>query len=229
MHLYSKKRAIMFTNKSRIDRRKLFRQIMHFVFATGRASFVALMTTLAVSAQELRPSTDETVRQLPSFFLLESNYPLGRPEVAKATIGGRVNLPWIVNTCVVRVSHSLNLAGERIPVTITGYQAEDFSVSGRAGLRYIFRITAMEDYLSRTYGPPTFICKYSSSEVRHVPTEIQQKQGIIIFKIPTLDDATGHVDLWDGEKCVYECWFAKADEVLFWECNQLNFVLKRSP
>ena len=53
---------------------------------------------------------------LPPFGLLWANHPTDHdPEAVKRMIGGRVNLPWITNTCAIRMSHALNHAGSPIP------------------------------------------------------------------------------------------------------------------
>lgn len=44
------------------------------------------------------------------------------------------------------------------------------------------------------------------------------KKGIIVFDV-SFSDATGHADLWNGEKCAYNDYFDRASKVYLWICN----------
>lgn len=45
------------------------------------------------------------------------------------------------------------------------------------------------------------------------------RKGIIIYEVHGRTDATGHADLWDGEKCVYQDYGSASQNVLFWQVS----------
>lgn len=152
-------------------------------------------------------------RKLTGFERMWNAYPAPKGESAEAKriIGGDVDAPWLTNTCVVRVSRSMNYAGHPIPRGFSGLS----TVRGADGMRYAFRVEELRKYLVHTYGPPTF------SEDRNpprdgVPKSFEGQTGIICFRVKDWSDATGHVDLWDGQAARHNQYFHKSYSVLLW-------------
>lgn len=146
-----------------------------------------------------RGATPNIGADLPLFSDLEKNYPKYGADYQGGGIsneqfgnivGGRVeqniDAGIFTNTCACRVSHSLNLAGAKIP----HIQGQTSSNEDKTTW-YIFRVTQLEKYLTDTYGPPNVI----SSDINN----FTGYKGIIIFDTEGLwSDATGHGTLWDG-------------------------------
>ena len=61
------------------------------------------------------------------------------------------------------------------------------------------------------YGPP------ATTAVGHqgkAPTDagiFSGKRGIIAFQVAGWSNATGHLDLWDGSKCIHEAYFRQGE------------------
>lgn len=83
--------------------------------------------------------------------------------------------------------------------------------SGGKKLWYIYRVKALIQYLTKTYGEPRPI------DITKYEQELKGKKGIIVFEIKGWDDATGHADLWDGGKVLRDDYGYKAHKIIFWE------------
>ena len=155
---------------------------------------------------------------LTNFDLMWQAYPNpgGEAEDAKSTIGGNADADWIENTCVIRMSRSFNYSGQPIPKRARGLS----TVSGRDGMRYAFRVREFRAYLRRNYGQPTLYHKYAEPG-GDVPGSFRGRQGMIAFIVDAWIDATGHLDLWDGARCVHHGYFEEANEVELWEVGDL--------
>ena len=57
---------------------------------------------------------------IPAFSSLWAHYPHGDSASVKRQIGGNVNLAWVTNTCVIRISRAFNKAGTPIPRNVPG-------------------------------------------------------------------------------------------------------------
>ena len=70
---------------------------------------------------------------------------------------------------------------------------------------------ALIEYQTQNYGAPKVVDpgKYKQT--------LKGEKGIIVFEIKGWSDATGHADLWDGNKVVRDDYGAKAHNILFWE------------
>jgi hypothetical protein len=151
-------------------------------------------------------------KKLGAFQRLWAEYASGPSEEVKARIGGAVNAAWIGNTCVVRVSRSLNYAGFPVPEGYPGLT----TVKGGDGQRYGIRVTEFKAYLDREYGPPQVTHAYER-QGGAVPAEIKGRQGIICFEVSGWSDASGHFDLWNGAACINHGYFERASRVHLWE------------
>jgi|LNFM01.1.fsa_nt_gb hypothetical protein len=152
---------------------------------------------------------------LPEFSKLRDGFPAkGAPEV-KALIGGKVNADWITNACAIRVSRALNKAGHRIPYIKSDKGAE--TVSGADAQWYIFRVVQLRKHMIGKYGQPSIAITRSGSGPISMGS-FAGKSGIIEFEV-AFSDATGHFDLWDGSRCLYEGYFDKAKSVSLWKAG----------
>src|SRR5688572_17729893 len=135
------------------------------------------------------------------------NYPLGDSNEVKARIGGKVNAPWITNTCAIRLSEAFNKSGTKIPQNYAGLSV----VSGKPTRNpatgksnppdwYAYRVAEFQKFAIAKYGQPTFKVRGTGSTTP--PPQFAGKPGIICFVDCGWTDASGHLDLWDGMKVV---------------------------
>ncbi|NET35850.1 MAG: hypothetical protein F6K19_28125 [Cyanothece sp. SIO1E1] len=164
------------------------------------------------------------VQKLIHFDLMWQQYPNpgGSADQAKASIGGEVNADWINNTCVIRISRSFNYSGHSIPADFAGLN----TVVGGDGLHYAFRVKEFRQYLTEVYGQPAISYQYPKARPGRdpkihglIPSEFEGHQGVICFVVPGWRDATGHIDLWNGESCIHSAYFSRASDVYLWEVS----------
>ena len=141
---------------------------------------------------------------LPAFSMLWAHFPIGSSEEVKHKIGGAVNMAWVTNTCVIRVSYALNKAGEPIPNGWPGLA----TAKGGDGKRYAYRVKEFKPYLDK---------KYKKADISGTSrTAFEGKKGIIMFDVQGWSDATGHFDLWNGSNARYSEYFDKASTIYLW-------------
>lgn len=146
--------------------------------------------------------------KLPPYSALNLHFPALAADKVKTLIGGNVNADYITNCCAIRISRALNGAGAPIPKSYPGL----VTVSGADGKRYALRVKELLVYLRATYGAPTLSVRGGA-----VDDSFRGKQGIIVFDVRIWNDASGHVDLWDGSTCAYSGYWAEASEVFLWQ------------
>jgi hypothetical protein len=83
--------------------------------------------------------------------------------------------------------------------------------SGSNKLWHIFRVKALSSYLKKNYGEP------ESYDSKNYKTSLKDKKGIIIFEVSGWGDASGHADLWNGEKAIWQGYGGISNKILFWE------------
>jgi hypothetical protein len=150
-------------------------------------------------------------RKLNGFERMWNAYPTGSVDDVKKMIGGDTTAKWILNTCVIRVCRALNYAGHPIPHGFAGLA----TLRGADGMRYAIRVEEIRKYLMHMYGPP--VLTESRNPPRDgVPETFKGIAGIILFQVKGWADATGHVDLWDGEVCRHLDYFHKAHQIMLW-------------
>lgn len=132
-------------------------------------------------------------------------YPKGTSSDVKRLIGGNVNLGWVTNTCVIRISYCFNKCGSPIPNGHPGLT----TAKGGNGKRYAFRVSEFKPYLERSYKYPEVTGKDRAA--------FAGKRGVIMFDVDGWSDATGHFDLWNGSSCAGSDYFGKAHKVFLWE------------
>lgn len=156
---------------------------------------------------------------LPSFGVLATLYPdywrYPSPKSVQTLTGGETADPDITNTCAIRMSHAMNGAGVVVPPTWG-------RVTNRRGANrryYIIRVTDLRTFLESRLGPPTIDLRPRGG--RSVDRgEVAGYKGVIAFDIG-FTDATGHFDLWYGDRFSHEQsagkdYFALASRVSLW-------------
>ncbi|APR78274.1 Hypothetical protein A7982_03621 [Minicystis rosea] len=151
-------------------------------------------------------------RALTDFRRMWDEYPQGTAEEVKARIGGSVDAEWVTNTCVVRISRSLNYAGFPLPVKYPGFT----TLKGGDGRRYGIRVRELKVYLRKEHGAPQLSHTYAG-QGGDVPEALRGRRGLICFDVQGWSDASGHFDLWNGERCIYHGYFDRASAVHLWE------------
>jgi hypothetical protein len=156
---------------------------------------------------------------LPPFGLLSTAYPnywlFPSPKEVQKLIGGEVQDPDITNTCTIRLSHGMNAAG--IPIPRVWRQ-----VTNRLGANkryYIIRVADFRTFIESRVGKPAFDLQKKAGDAFD-RKQIQGLQGVIAFEIG-FRDATGHFDLWYGDRFSHEAsagkdYFALATRVSLW-------------
>lgn len=146
----------------------------------------------------------------------------GTSDKVKALIG-RADEDWIVNTCVIRVSYAMNQSG--VP-DMRLVKREGLSlISDRADISrgpYAYRVQEFSRYLIQRYGRPSVIKEVASNSVEDPRAPFKGKKGVILFVVNSWSDATGHFDLWDGDRgesgeVIHEAYFNNASYVFLWE------------
>lgn len=138
----------------------------------------------------------------------------------KKTIGGKVDADWIPNTCAIRISRAFNYSGYEIKKLKTvqpdGKERWE-TVSGADKKWYMLRVdTFLSHILTKDFGKPDF--------KGYTEADFQGKKGLIVFKVSTWGDATGHLDLWDKTKCSVSAYFDKSDYVLLWQAKNIERI-----
>jgi Type VI secretion system (T6SS), amidase effector protein 4 len=173
---------------------------------------------------------------LPTFDTMQDNYPIGAsPDVLTRLFPGQ-DTSWIGNTCVIRISQSLNLSGKPIPRPtvldhgVTVMQGAGDPPNHGAGLHvfratstnkwYAFRVREMIPYVTARFGPPAIVDDNRAGSDRR--GKFAGKIGLIGFEIH-FADATGHMDLWDGATFNMEPdastghdYFVMASKIMMW-------------
>jgi len=159
---------------------------------------------------------------LPNWESMRSNYPAFPAQVVFRQIGGKVEVNYELgvfsNACAIRVSKALNSCG--LEHKIPAYKS--FGPDGKMSLQvssgkhknwYIFRVKILTKFLTEKYSEPE---EYETNEYFE---SIKGRKGIIIYQVNGWSDATGHADLWLGDKCIYQGYASVSHKVLFWECS----------
>jgi len=160
------------------------------------------------------------LKKLSAWSELLKNFPNKEAMEVFTEIGGKVKLNYDIgvfnNACATRISRALNhsLGEHKIPYfktkNATGEDVIQVSSGGKK-LWYIFRVKALVEYLTKTYGTPKNI------QTGNYKQALKGKKGIIVFEVSGWSDASGHADLWDGVKVVGSDYGSKASKIVFWE------------
>jgi hypothetical protein len=159
-------------------------------------------------------------RTLNGFEAMWNAYPNpgGSADEAKRTIGGGVDVSWITNTCVVRLSRSFNASGNPIPA-VDGDELT--TVRGGDGRQYALRVHEFTRWMKKRYGTADLVHAFPDPGGGDVPESFLGRQGVIVFEVDGWTDASGHVDLWNGARCRHADYFARASKVMLWDVGEL--------
>jgi hypothetical protein len=155
----------------------------------------------------------------PSFALLTRGYPLGSQSYVKTFIGGEVDAPIVTDTCAVRMSRALNLAGVQLP----SHDPALYTLSGKDKRRYALRMQELKRWIARRFGAPQITSQRPVSRAA-----FSGAKGIIAFDITFglnpdgRTRALGHLDLWDGSAYTHQAedprdYFGLATKVSLWK------------
>ena len=160
--------------------------------------------------------------ELPKWKNLKINYPAYEASTVFKSIGGKVEFNFDIrvfnNACAIRVSRALNKSdGPHVVPYIKDIspngKLEPQVSSGENKKWYIFRVKMLSKYLSKKYGEPE---KLKPTKYKN---KLKGRKGIIIFEVPGWGDATGHADLWNGSRCLWQGYGGQSTSVLFWEAS----------
>ncbi len=182
----------------------------------------AMTMSMTLDAMPSAAMIGAAVTRQARFAALVQNYPShgafpsdpNAPNSIWSTIGGHVQMnAWSTdakgnrvpnNTCALRMSYALDRGGYAVKGTGT--------VSGADGSKYFLRNSALQGFLTLTFGQPQSLPGGSFAGP-------SGSTGIIFFRIP-FADAIGHITLWTGQGVVdpdepYDSWPAPTSS-LFW-------------
>ena len=128
-------------------------------------------------------------------------------EVGKK-IGGKVGLNikngTFQNACAIRMSYAFNKSGKLI-------SKNDGAVSsGEDKKWYLYRVKDFINFLK---------ANYTDSEKVTDISKLQGKKGVIVFEDCGWSDATGHVDLYDGNQVEGSDYSDKAKSITLFKIN----------
>jgi hypothetical protein len=139
-------------------------------------------------------------KKLPNFEDLKKNYPTDKdPEVVKKAIGGSVDKSWYENTCIIRVSKSMNYAKHLIPPDSGTFKTR----KGADKMWYGLGVQQFWEWLEKTYGKPDVYAEKDPKSGRIPFDKFSGKMGIIGFRVKGWKDASGHFSLFDGNNLLY--------------------------
>jgi hypothetical protein len=95
------------------------------------------------------------------------------------------------------LSYALNYSGVVIP------KIRGKTVSGADKRAYFFRVRDVIDFLNHAWGKPDLVLPFPESK----ESELDKRQGIILFDVKGWQDANGHATLWNGATCYDHCYF----------------------
>lgn len=145
------------------------------------------------------------------------------PKISKQ-LGMQANESYYTNTCAFRMSYALNKSGVNLPIapSTIGADGKKYpgSIKGDDGKNYWFRVKNLSSKLTalfasnsapdyeKTFILPAFKCNaWSTAELQarasyvqnNYLSKIENKNGIIVFKVNGWGDASGHFTLWDSD------------------------------
>ena len=142
-------------------------------------------------------------------------------EQLKEVAGGKLKQNFdsgsFINACASRISFVLQQSGFKIPA-IPGQ-----TVSGQNGEQYIFRLTTLEKFMRKTFGPPD--CEWRKDTVignsnNEMCTNLAGKKGILIHRWESgpHTTCTGHAEIINAEKWAeYSMRYLPPSDGVFWE------------
>lgn len=142
------------------------------------------------------------------------------PAAVYKKIGGLVyknyqsNPKDFANACALRLSYAFNMCGDDYKIPFSkGKTGSGDTDSDGVKEWYYYKVNDMVDYLNDTFG----------SSQKTTIDDIQGKQGIISFSDCNWSDATGHLDIWDGNTCIGEDHEDACSTINFWDFNKQTY------
>lgn len=155
--------------------------------------------------------------ELPPLDKMWPNYPIGTPAEVAVLVGGPVGdniTKYNWETCCIRLSRSLNIAGR--PIEGFSDMANPYMPGPKAKVRaskgddnkwYIYSCYDLREYLNNRFGRAKKFGSYEKSD-------LSEAKGIIMFGFR-------HTDLWNGSEVRYNTDFTdgtkKVQEILVWQ------------
>ncbi len=173
--------------------------------------------TTSSSVKINRPKFNDVWKAYEKVAYSMSSSPLGASEVYEI-VGGNVYKLYLEdlqkpiefrnyqNSCAIRLSYSFNNGKYIIKGGTINPSHGIYRVKGGDNKAYIMRVSEVKIYLETLWGKPEIEytpepCSNASECFKLHSKPFTGKQGVIAFDVEDWNDATGHVTLWDGEKC----------------------------
>ena len=129
------------------------------------------------------------------------------PSQVGSIIGGKVEVNIkaniLQNACAIRLSYAFNYSG--MPIS----QYDGKVSSGKDNKWYLYRVEDMKNFVKKHIGGTPI--KGQSA------IDFKGKRGIIIFTNCNWSDATGHIDLFNGQEVEGKGYFNKCDTAILYE------------
>lgn len=141
------------------------------------------------------------------FGKLKENYSIGdKTELFTNVLGGGfqnlVNNPNYDNTCAIRISAMLNAIGVEYKIPPIWGQ-NDGGHTDQNGNHILIKVRSAHDYLMSKFGEPYWGYSKQPGSAFDYST-VPSKTGILLYHA-NFSNARGHVDLWNGSACLYNC------------------------
>src|SRR6516225_906199 len=125
--------------------------------------------------------------------------------------------------CCVQVSHSLNMAGERISQKYVGQRRDNSRITiNGIDYYYVLAVDELEKYLTQKYEAGEDVSRDDAGKRRNaqqIKDYLQGRTGILVFRNT---GAGHHTELWDGNQIVQRDMNEGAcfsqPRVLYWDC-----------
>jgi hypothetical protein len=139
------------------------------------------------------------------FDTLWSNYPLeSQADLFNNVLGGGwpalLNNPNYANTCTVRLSVTFSRSGLLVPVAL-GQQ--DGGLTDQNGNSIATRVPTGEQLVRNYFGDYFWGISHNPGDPIDL-SQLPSQRGILIYRV-NATDASGHIDLWDGSGCRFDC------------------------
>lgn len=158
---------------------------------------------------------------LPAFNGLWGKYPAGSTVVSvkRKIFGSEDAYPGIRNACALRMSIAFNevnhLIPGRTPTAVKGIDGHYYLRGSRAMRRYIDQHYRTSNIRWENPRRPTD----KKPDTYVVPSEFQDKQGLVFFHVRVWGNAGGHLALWNKNEFAnghHDNYFRASDYVLMW-------------
>jgi len=197
-----------------------------------------------------RPRASLPVRQRRPLWTAFNSVYWKYPDKASSMVLAAINPMWATkakyaNTCTMRLSQALN--DIRTPITknvknIPGVDPRGPEYSWQTRQRYLIRVGDGRAWLLYNWGPADAVLTRNDiqqtlqvgQQVRdHV--KVKNRRGVLVFNIDFTDEATGHIDIFNGSQFSHEMtggwngrdtnptqYWDMANDIMFWELKDIS-------